>query len=227
MFEQAVEAARAHAIETWPKEACGIVAGGQYVRIRNTARDPHNAFRMPARTFADHQVEAVIHSHTQAHGPWPSASDMQGQIDTAVPWGILWCDGETARGPVWFGDHVLDEPLLGRPFRPGITDCYSLVRAWFRQERGIALKEFPRDELWWKDGGDMLAEGFGPAGFAPVDNMKAGDVLLMTIRSQVANHCAVVLENGLMLHHLENRLSAREVIGRYKPFITQVVRHGG
>ena len=222
------DAARAHAIEAWPKEACGIVVDGVYKRARNTARDPEQTFRMPANTFAMRDVQAVIHSHCEpAHGPWPSAADMRGQLDTAVPWGIVWTDGQTAREPLWLGEHTLDADLLGRPFRPGVYDCYALVRAWYWRELGVKLPEFPRDADWWHAGGNLLADGFEPAGFRAVDDIRVGDVLLMQIRSKVPNHCAVALDNGLMLHHLENRLSAREVMGRFLPFVTHRLRHVG
>ena len=47
----------------------------------------------------------------------------------------------------------------------GVSDCYSLIRDWYRTERGIALPEFPRDWEWWEYGGDLYAMGFAEAGF--------------------------------------------------------------
>jgi cell wall-associated NlpC family hydrolase len=222
-------AARAHAVKEWPNESCGIVTGGAYVPLLNEAPDPRETFRLPVRTFADYPVEAVVHSHcSNRHLPWPTAADMASQIETGVPWGIVWAGGDGAVGPLWWGDFVLNEDLIGREFQPGIRDCYSCIRAHRWQAFGIKLPEFPRDADWWNAGGDLLRKGFEPAGFHEVKDKPApGDVLLMKIRAPVPNHCAVVLENGLVLHHLGNRVSRREPLGPWLRYVTHTLRYAG
>ena len=37
-----------------------------------------------------------------------------------------------------------EAPLLGRQWVWGITDCWSLVRDYYKQERGIELKDYER-----------------------------------------------------------------------------------
>ena len=228
-WPEAERAAREHALRDWPHEACGIIEGGVYVPLANSATDPREAFKLPPRTFVEHRVEAVIHSHcSDRHDPWPSAADMASQIETAVPWGIVWAGKDDATGPLWWGDFVLDEPLIGRPFQPGIRDCYSLIRAECWQRTAVRLPEFPRDANWWSSGGDLLRTGFRPAGFEAIDREEQpGDVLLMRIRSAVPNHCAVVLGNGLILHHLGNRLSRREPLGPWRRYVTHTLRYVG
>jgi cell wall-associated NlpC family hydrolase len=235
MFSPVVEqTARAHALATWPEESCGIVAGGVFVPVPNEAEDKLNCFRLPSSVWTEHQLEAVIHSHiAQRHPQWPSAADMRGQMDSALPWGIVSTDGETATTPLWFGDFVLDEPLIGRVFQPGIRDCYSLYRAAFWQQRGIKLLDFPRDDLWWTKGSDLFRTGFAEAGFAevllagrqPIEVARPGDMVLMAIRSDVPNHCGQVIEGGLVLHHLSHRLSRREPFGPWQAHTTHVLRY--
>lgn len=232
MFGPQIEAdARSHAAGAWPREACGIISGNKYVPLANEAEDPREAFRLPAATFRDHQVDAVVHSHcSDRHLPWPTKADMEGQLATAVPWGIVWTNGTDARGPLWFGDcdFLLEEPLVGREFQPGVRDCYSLVRGWYWQTHQLRLKEFPRDADWWTAGDDLIRQGFAPAGFRPVDGpRRQGDVVLMRIRARVPNHCGIVLENGLVLHHLGNRLSRREPLGPWLRYVDATVRFGG
>lgn len=226
---EAETAARDHALRSWPAESCGVIAEGRYVMLPNEAVNSAETFRLPARTFVDHAVEAVIHSHcAPRHDRWPSAADMASQVDTAVPWGIVWSDGTAASGPLWFGEFVLDEPLIGREFMPGVRDCYALLRAWYWQERKVRLKEFPRDADWWTAGSDLFREGFDAAGFKQTgDDLKLGDVVLIRLHSPVPNHCAIVLENGLILHHLQNRLSRREPLGPWAKFVTHRLRYAG
>ncbi|WP_405051537.1 NlpC/P60 family protein [Silvimonas sp.] len=58
---------------------------------------------------------------------------------------------------------------------------------------------------------------FAEAGFVRVnDDLQPGDVILMQVRSpHDANHSAVYLGDGFMLHHLYGRLSSRDVFGGY------------
>lgn len=213
MFGAEVEASsRAHALADWSRESVGYVIGGAYVPQENVAADPINTFRVADDAWSD-GVQAVIHSHTTSLDRFPSKADMQSQISAGVPYGILATDGQIATPILWFGDHVLEEPLIGRRFAPGVTDCYELVRAWMWQERKIKLKSFPRDASWWERKEDLLAQSFAQAGCArvPVEEVRPGDGLLMAIPATGAvNHCAVLLDNGLMLHHRAGQLSRRE-----------------
>jgi hypothetical protein len=52
------------------------------------------------------------------------------------------------------------------------------------------------------------------------DNLKVGDCFLMQVASPVPNHAAVYLGDGLILHHLQGRLSSRDVYGGYWQKVT-------
>jgi cell wall-associated NlpC family hydrolase len=224
-------AAKAHAIAQHPKEACGVVSGGVYVPLRNVARDPLEGFALPRTAWAKHApVQAVIHSHVAPrHGRAPSAADMTGQMETGVPWGIVLTDGTGAWGPLWFGDHIIDEPLIGREFTHGVRDCYALVRAWFWQRRGVRLPDFARDDDWWNEGGDLYRDGFAKAGGVAIDASEAreGDVVLMQLHGvPVPHHAGVIEAGGLLLHHLPGRLSRREPLGPWRRYVTHWLRYG-
>ncbi|PRX09968.1 UNVERIFIED_ORG: NlpC/P60 family protein [Martelella mediterranea] len=220
--------ARAHALEVWPQEACGVVSGGQYKRIPNIAGDPENSFEMPAETWLNYQPEAVIHSHNaKLHPHCPSRADMETQIVAGIPFGIVSCDGEVTTPVLWWGDHCLDAPLLGRSFVPGVFDCYGLVRSWYWQERGIRLPDFARSKVWWEEGENLLAVHFEEAGFRQIDAGEArpGDVFFMQLVSKVPCHSGILLENGLCLHHLDGRLSRREPVGPWLKRVTHWLRY--
>lgn len=231
MFGDAVEsAARADALARFPHESCGIVVAGEYLPIENVASDPGNHFEMPPATWRDHpRIEAVIHSHGPQHLLAPSADDMRHQIATAVPWGITRCDGVVASSILWWGDFRLDDPLVGREFVHGVTDCYAIIRSWYWQNRQIKLPEFPRDNAWWSQGGDLYNDGFAIAGFrvVPAADAAPGDVPLINFRSKVPNHAGVLIEGGLLLHHLMGRKSVREPVGRWTPMISKWLRYEG
>ena len=219
--------ARAHALDVWPKEACGVVSDGRYIRIPNIAGDPENSFEMPAETWLKYAPEAVIHSHNaKRHPHCPSKGDMETQIVTGLPFGIVSCDGEVTTPVLWWGDHCLDAPLLGRSFVPGVFDCYGLVRSWYWQERGICLPDFARSKNWWEEGENLLTDRFEEAGFTAIDASEArpGDVFFMQLVSKVPCHSGILLDGGLCLHHLDGRLSRREPVGPWLRRVTHWVR---
>ncbi len=164
-------ALKAHAIAEFPKESCGLIVAGAYVPCFNYAADPENDFKIAGEDFIGHapNVQAVVHSHP--NGPfYPSNRDMQGQLQTALPWFITATDGERASDPVQWGDRSDIPALVGRDFMHGITDCYSLVRDVFAlgkdrlAEQGIdwphepiVMPEVPRDDNWWVGEDDLYA----------------------------------------------------------------------
>jgi cell wall-associated NlpC family hydrolase len=120
-------------------------------------------------------------------------------------------------------------PLLGRMWCHGVLDCYSLIRDWYRLERGIVLPDFTRSDEWWLKNQNLYVDNFRAAGFTRIvdeDALQPGDVLLMQIMAPVPNHGAVYLGDGIILHHLHGRLSCREVWGGYyKKHTTHILRH--
>ena len=229
--------ARRHAKEAWPEESVGIVRGGDYVPQQNMAEDPRAGFVLSdAAVFV---AEAVIHSHPDGTA-WPSKADMESQIALGVPYGIVPmtppnsldgpCNGRADLGagdPFFWPD--TDRPYLQRPYRHGVTDCFTLVRDWLRRERGIELPPLAYD--WgWHDGEDLLAEGALRLGWervAPLD-ARPGDVVFLG-RGR-ATHCGVLLEDGQILHHPASlphdpaMLSRRTPIARLARLVVGVVR---
>lgn len=242
MFDRPViEAIRRHAIEAWPREACGLVVAGEYVPCANLHAEPDGhgtigvAELMAARARG---LEAVVHSHPKAaedahYIDYPSAVDMRSQLADAVPYGIVCTDGETATTPFWFGDQAPMPPLIGRGFRHGVTDCLSLIRDWYWSERRIRIKEFPREWEWWLETGDanphFYRDCFAAAGFVEIDGApEPGDVFRVSLRSATPNHAGIYLGGSMGLHHLTSRLpvdptrlSLREPIGRWSGLIQE------
>lgn len=144
-----------------------------------------------------------------------------------MPWHIVtWPNGEW----VYLEPTGYEAPLIGRHWSHGVLDCYSIIRDWYRLERGITLPDFERADEWWHKGQNLYVENFKAAGFTsvPMEELQPGDVLLMQVASRVSNHGAVYLGNNIMLHHLHRRLSCRAVFdGYYRKHCTMVLRYGG
>ena len=244
-------AMRAHARQAHPQEACGAVFDTGDSRIYRPVPD------VADRSRADFHVEAsVLHRLEDRHGtlsavvvshPWeedgevepllftPSAAQMRAQMSLQVPFGVVVCSRSETFAPFWFGDQSPAWPPFERPFRHGVTDCYSLGRDWYRRHRNILLPDFPRDWDWWIAGRDLYRAGFERAGFREIDPAEArsGDALLYRIRSEVPNHSAVMLEDGRMLHHPAHwkpydveALACCDFAKRWERFLMHCLRYG-
>lgn len=238
MFEKYAKKIKEQAAREYPKEAVWLITKKGCRKVRNVHPDPENHFEVSKADLAKAALAgllAVVHSHPD-RPEVPSANDMQGQVNTDVPWGVLSCTAEGASDIRWWGTPER-APLIGRPFVHGISDCYSLIRDYYFVEKGITLPEFPRSWGWWDEGEDLFIEGFEKAGFARIASgeVKPGDVWLARIRSGVVNHGGVVLDHGLALHQIgsprgpidESRLSAREPMARYLPHVELWLRYVG
>ncbi|MFP2768023.1 Mov34/MPN/PAD-1 family protein [Oceanisphaera sp. KMM 10153] len=238
MFEQYHEQITAEALAGYPLECVWLITVSDCRQVANVADEPEKTFRIAKRDLLKAQKEgllAVVHSHPN-YPDCPSEADMRGQINTGVPWGIIATDGTGCTPIAWWGKGVDVPPLVGRGFRHGITDCYALIRDYYRTERGVTLPEYPRNWEWWLNGDDLYGEGFRSAGFVPIDARQAqpGDVWIAQVRSPVPNHGGVLLERGLALHHPcasnpvdPTRLSVREPIARWLPHIALWLRYEG
>lgn len=221
------EAARLHALDVYPHEAVGCVAGGMYLRLNNVSPEPARSFVV--NEYPD-DMRAVIHSHTaKGESAAPSAADMASQQATGIPWGIHVCNGISATPIEWLGDDCPVAPYLGRQFLSGIRDCWTLIRDIYRQEQGVVtLPNLPRDDDWYKQGLDLLSlENIEAAGFRRVSakDMQMGDLVLGSLTTRIVNHCGLYVGRGLILHHMEDRLSCREPIRPWMKTIRYFLRH--
>lgn len=225
MFGAAVtDVAKAHAVVSYPEESCGVVVGDTFIPMTNVADDPLESFKIADGLIApyilNNTLQAIIHSHPvnpMVKVSTPSKADLQGCIATKVVWGIIDTDGVVAREPYWFGDFILDEDLIGAEFQHGVRDCYTAVRKWYWQVKKIKLNDMPRDDMWWESDDDLYVRNFEREGWVRIslDDITHGDVILGKVNSTKINHAAVYLNSkedgqGVVYHHLPNRLSRRE-----------------
>ena len=204
----------------FPREACGLVIiknGKQkYWHCRNIGRGTDNFVIDPedyAKADEQGEIVAVIHSHPNLSAK-PSQADLVSCETSRLPWFICGIPSEHWE---YIEPSGYVAPLVGREWSHGVLDCYAIIRDWYKQERNIELLDFERSDEWWKIGGNLYLDNFAKAGFKKinVDDLDVGDVILMTLFSEVPNHGAIYLGDQQILHHVQNRLSTRDVYGGY------------
>lgn len=226
------KAAIRHAIEEYPREACGVIVGRKYYPCRNIATTPSEHFIMsPAdyKAALEHgEVRALFHSHPD-YPATPSEADRASCEESGVPWLIASIVDGRHVGEEYLEPCGYEAPLIGRAFYHGVHDCLAIILDYYKRERGIDLGKYEREDGWWDNGKDYYRELLPRAGFVQVSGQpQHGDVILMQIRSPVPNHAAIFLADGKLttepnhypapgciLHHLYGQDSRRDMYGGY------------
>lgn len=225
------DAAIQHATQELPREACGLVViikgRKRYWPAKNLAVGTDQFILAPEDYAAADDagdVVAIVHSHPNLPCA-PSQADMVSCEASGLPWHIV-----SVPAGQW---HYMEPtgyqaPLVGREWSHGVLDCYSLIRDWYAQERGLQLPDFARRDEWWLRGENLYLEHFSEAGFIQIDpaDIEPGDGILMRVASPVTNHGAVYLGDNRIIHHVQNRLSCRDIYSDFwRDRTTHVLRH--
>ena len=225
------EAALSHAKAEDPKESVGLLLNikgkERYYPCRNLSMTSHQCFILDPEDYvkADSigDITAIVHSHP-ATPPTPSQADLVSCEDSNLPWHII--NPKTEQW-AYCEPKGYEAPLLGRQWVWGVTDCWALVRDWYKKEKGINLMKGTRpltpeqfiNNPMSEENGDghnfLLQAGFRL--LEPNEKLEHGDVLLMSILANGLNHAAVFID-GDVLHHLTDRLSCREP---YNPWLVK------
>ena len=234
-----------HAEEQYPRESCGLIytphfaedcSNLSYYPCRNLATSDEHFFLHP-EDFADCEdkgkIKQVVHSHPN-YPPKPSQADLVECEKSELPWVIIGWPSKTYRQITPTG---YEAPLVGRQFKFGTLDCYSVVRDYYSRTCGIELEDYIREDGFWERGEDLYEANFRKEGFeeVPFTELKKHDLILMAVKSRVINHAAVFIgyrnfngrtEVPVMLHHLQDRLSEEVVYGGFwHKNMRKVIRH--
>lgn len=236
MKDSTLNVAKEHALREYPRESCGIVVvikgKEKYFSCRNDALTPSEHFIISPRDYADAEdlgkVVCIVHSHPD-HDVEPSQADRVSCEASEVPWLVIAVHKDAGElSPIVVDTRIIkpegyEADLIGREFSYGTLDCWTLVQDWFQRERGIDLAGHDTRDGWWERGEDWYMKNYKDWGFIKIDpdDLQEGDLILMQIRSPVANHAAVYIGNTQIIHHLYGRLSSRDVYGGYWREVTR------
>jgi len=221
-----------HAKEQDPKECCGLIAvvkgRRRYFPCKNLADTPDEHFVLDPVDFAavedQGEIVAVVHSHPIS-APIPSQADRVACERSGLPWYIVNPKAETFGycEPVGY-----KAPIVGREFVFGILDCYTLCQDWYAENMALNLGDYERRDKFWERGENLYLDNFSKEGFRRVsfENLRFGDAILMQLQSPLPNHAAIYVGDQQIIHHVQGRLSSRDVYGGYYVKNTaMVLRH--
>ena len=209
--------ALAHAKQQDPKECCGLLLNvkgkKRYYPCKNLSITSYQEFILDPEDYvkADNtgEIIAIVHSHPITP-PNPSQADLLSCESSNLPWYIV--NPKTEQWS-YLEPKGYKAPILGRQWVWGVTDCWSLVRDWYKEEKNIDLRDWKRpltlEDFVKNPMFESCAEDTGFRKLEPNEKLENGDLLFMSILSAGLNHVAIFL-NGDVLHHLSDRLSCIE-----------------
>ena len=211
------DVALAHAKDQDPKESCGLLieikGKEKYYPCKNLSNWSNQCFIIDPIDYAKAEdtgkILAVIHSHPTTQ-PIASQADMISCEDTNLPWHIV-----NPKTEQWgyYKPSGYKPPLIGRHWVWGVTDCWALVRDWYKETKGIILRDWERpitpEEFIADPMFERCAWRTGFRQLRPEEKLENGDLLFMSILTSGLNHVAIFID-GDVLHHLADRKSCKE-----------------
>ena len=206
-----------HAKDQDPKESCGLLIDingkEKYFPCKNLSNYSQQCFIIDPEDYAKAEdsgkVLAVIHSHPVTP-PVASQADMISCEESGLIWHIV-----NPKTEQWgfYKPSGYKPPLIGRHWVWGITDCWSLVRDWYKEKLGITLRDWDRpttpEEFIENPMFEKCAWRTGFRQLRPEEKLENGDLIFMSIMATGLNHVAIFLD-GDVLHHLADRISCKE-----------------
>ena len=211
------DAALKHAKEQDPRESVGvlIVIKGkeQYYPCNNLSTYSQQCFILDPEDYvkadALGEITAIVHSHPVTP-PSPSQADKVSCEQSGLKCHIVNPKTETWG---YCEPTGYKPPLIGRQWVWGVTDCWSLVRDYYKEQHNIQLLDYQRpitpQDFLDNPLFEQYAERTGFKELNKDEKLQKGDVLLMSILHPTLNHVAIFLGDEI-LHHLADRLSTRE-----------------
>ena len=229
-----------HANRDYPREACGVIVGKEYIPCKNVAADDAQFEICPIDLVGaekEGKILAYCHSHPDGSCE-PSMPDRVQMNLHGLPWVITNGIDVALHKPDGY-----QAPLLGREYHHGLLDCYTLGQDYYQRELGITLSNYERADAWWenKDHDPLYLENFKKEGFVEVDTIQKHDTILCRLgRTEHINHALIfigdgtlksehtedVIGNDLVLHHPYGRESLREIYGEaWQRRAAIIIRH--
>lgn len=216
-----------YSLENKPNEVCGFILKKNNELViykgQNISNDKENFCVLSPLDYirATKKGKVLAHFHSQKER-YPSLLDNINAYNHNI-YSIIYS---------WYYDSfsVIEPKLkdyLSRPYKIGESDCYSLIRDYFKNELNIKIKNYNRNKDWWKENPDLIIDNFKNEGGILVSfgDIKKNDLIVFEIGGYVS-HFSVYLGNNFILHHPENENSViNELSEALKKRIALIIRH--
>ena len=213
-----------HAKEQDPKESCGLLLNvrgkEKYFPCKNLSTAYLENFIIDPLDYAraedsEGDIIGVIHSHPTTP-PVASEADKISCEETKLPWYI-----GNPKTEKW-GEYKptgYKPDLIGLPWVWGVSDCWSLVRRYYKEKLNIELRDWERpitpEEFMANPMFEKCAKDTGFVELEKDEKLQNNDLLFMSIGEPGLNHVAIFID-GDVIHHLRDRLSCKEP---YNPWL--------
>lgn len=211
-------------------EICGLFYlrdGAHILPCRNMAADPTHDFAIdPQDYIRAHQLGPILgvyHSHPTSASF--SEHDLAAAEHYALPLYLYSLpDGQWSE----FIPSSYVRPLEGAAFQWGFSDCYGSLRAYCRQNCGVYLSDYDRDETFTDTGGHVIMERFEHEGFvrmSGIGEVRKDDALVFESRA-LPHHVGIFVGSSRFFHHPLNALSHIDPLdGGWLKRLKCVLRH--
>jgi cell wall-associated NlpC family hydrolase len=102
---------------------------------------------------------------------------------------------------------------LGKKFRFGTQDCYTLAQEYYKEEFGLVLPNFERDSRVFFQGNNLFIDNFEKVGFKQVFDLQKHDAILFQIAANIPDHVGIYIGDQYFIHHLIHSPSRKELYG--------------
>ena len=218
-----------HAKEEAPKECCGFILNNAGVFKANNASKEENKFKIPPEDFLSASkigdILAIYHSHPKSEKAKFSEYDKFNSVLHDYIY-VLYALKDNSFS-IFNPSLSSFNRYVGNSFKIGESDCYSLMRDFYKNELNIILNNYHRDDKWQSYLGKLFDGKFEEEGFIEVDELKTYDCILTKNRKNInSNHIMIYLGNNLILHQPPKAYSRiEEYTEKHKKITNKIIRH--
>ena len=129
----------------------------------------------------------------------------------------------------------INYPYFGRQFEYVKSDCFTLIRDYYKNELNIEITNFNRNIDWKRNNPSLIYENIGKENFIlihegknpPLDLLQKNDIILLKdLKDKFPSHLGIYLEDQLFLHQPVYQYSRIENYSNvYKRITFGIIRH--
>ena len=222
------EAILKHLANEYPNEGCGIILNKKgklcWIPCKNVAEVPSRNFQICPKDYVKATLQgdiyAIVHSHVQGTCN-PSTVDKEQSDYFQVPY-IIYSMPEGEKYE--YTPKYKKVPLLGRAYEWGKTDCWTLVRDYYKQELNITLPMMEFESRFYTKGINYFDDLIKPWGGVEVKEVKKGDIIYFQTKGIIPNHCGVYIGNDQFIHQPRSKLSCTDLLPRWGKYVKRYIR---